>query len=225
MGSVNRRDIEEPVHRVFISEFEMARTPVTNAFYGLFLEATGAAPPPFTNEARFSHPDKPVVGISWFEARAYCRWLSRVTGMRVRLPTEAEREKASRGGLEGKLYPWGDDVEGGGHDRVDGPLDGPNVVASSSPNGYGLFNMADTVHEWCLDTYSEDFYQDSPYRDPVALKKGSSRRVARGGSWRHQIVVTPCPARSTLPPTFQYSDFGFRWIVPREGHSEIQHET
>jgi formylglycine-generating enzyme required for sulfatase activity len=71
--------------------------------------------------------------------------------------------------------------------------------------------MADTVHEWCLDGYHQDFYSVSPDRDPCAF--GGSRRAARGGSWRHQIVVTPCCARSSLPPSFHYADFGFRWVA------------
>lgn len=217
MGSENRRDIEEPVHRVYVSGFEMARAPVTNEQYRLYLEATGEAPPPFFDDPPFSHPAQPVVGVSWYEARAYCRWLSLETGVPVRLPTEAEREKASRGGLEGKLFPWGDDVDGGGHERTSGPLDGPDRVASTPPNGYGLFNLGDTVHEWCLDAYLPAFYRESSSRDPMATRPDAKRRVARGGSWRHQIVVTPCPARSALPPSFQYSDFGFRWVVPCPG--------
>jgi formylglycine-generating enzyme required for sulfatase activity len=73
-----------------------------------------------------------------------------------------------------------------------------------------LYNVADTVHEWCLDAYHADFYQVSPSANPCAF--GGARRAARGGSWRHQIVVTPCAARASLPPDFHYADFGFRWV-------------
>jgi formylglycine-generating enzyme required for sulfatase activity len=73
--------------------------------------------------------------------------------------------------------------------------------------------MADTVHEWCLDAYVPDYYAISPPIDPCATE--GERRSARGGSWRHAIVVTPCAARSCLPPSFHYADFGFRWIVAR----------
>ena len=99
----------------------------------------------------------------------------------------------------------------GGHSRLNGPLEGPNDVAVTPPNGYGLFDMADNVHEWCLDAYHQDFYSVSPDRNPCAF--GGSRRAARGGSWRHQIVVTPCSARASLPPSFHYADFGFRWVA------------
>jgi len=197
MGCSTRGDNERPAHRVFIGAFEMALTPVTNETYRRYLDATAAEPPPWLDDPRFDADDQPVVGVSWEQARAFCDWLSRTSGLHVRLPTEAEREKAARGGLEGRLFPWGDAIDGGGHERLDGPLDSPERVGSTPANGYGLHNLADTVHEWCLDAYHEDFYHVSPDRNPCAF--GGGRRAARGGSWRHQIVVTPCSARSSLP--------------------------
>jgi formylglycine-generating enzyme required for sulfatase activity len=210
MGREGIRENEEPVHRVFVSAFEMATTPVTNAQYRLYLDATSAPPPRFREEADFSHPEQPVVGVSFDEARGYCRWLARESGLGIRLPTEAEREKACRGGAEGETFPWGDDPEGGGHRSIRGPLPRPERVRSAPPNAYGLYHMADGVHEWCLDAYLPDFYRVSPEVDPCA--RGSERRSARGGSWRHAMVVTPSAARSNLPPSFQYADFGFRWV-------------
>ena len=210
MGSAGRRDVEEPIHPVFVSAFEMALTPVTNSQYRAFLDSTERPPPPWFDDPNFRDPRQPVVGVDWEDASSYCRWLSEESGLSIRLPTEAEREKAARGGTPGVLYPWGDNPRGGDHDRISGPLPKPSCVASGRPNGYGLFNMADTVHEWCLDAYRPDFYKESPFANPC-LRSGD-RRVARGGSWRHQIVVTPCPARSTLPPSFRYPDFGFRWV-------------
>jgi sulfatase modifying factor 1 len=189
----------------------MAVTPVTNETYRRYLADTGDDPPPWLDDSAFDDDDQPVVGVNWEQARSFCRWLSELSGLSVRLPTEAEREKAARGGVEGRLFPWGDAIDGGGHGRLNGPLDGPERVATTPANGYGLYNLGDTVHEWCLDAYHEDFYHVSPNRNPCAF--GGNRRAARGGSWRHQIVVTPCSARSSLPPTFHYADFGFRWIV------------
>jgi len=210
MGSTGRRDNEEPVHRVDVAPFEMAVTPVTHEAYRLYCDANGAPAPPWFEDPDFDHPAQPVVGVDWFEARAYCDWLSEQSGLDVRLPTEAEREKATRGGVEGRLFPWGDGVDGGGHARVEGPQQRPDKVATTPPNGYGLYNLADTVHEWCLDAYHADYYRVSPNQNPCAF--GGARRVARGGSWRHQIVVTPSSARASLPPTFHYADFGFRWV-------------
>lgn len=211
MGRAGVRDNEEPVHRVYVSPFGMALTPVTNEQYRLYLAATWAEPPPLIDDPDFSHPEQPVVAVSFDDARSYCRWLSRESGLEIRLPTEAEREKASRGGLEGAVFPWGDDAGGGGHRTLEGPLPRPDQVRSTSPNGYGLFHTGDLVHEWCLDAYLPHFYSESPRVDPCATE--GERRSARGGSWRHAIVVTPCAARSNLPPSFRYADFGFRWVA------------
>jgi formylglycine-generating enzyme required for sulfatase activity len=181
------------------------------AHYLRFLRASGDEPPPFLEHPDFRAPDQPVVGVDYLQALRYCEWLASESGLAVRLPTEAEREKAARGGIEGAVYPWGDEQAGGGHRTLKGPLAGPDRVRSTPPNGYGLFHMADNVHEWCLDTYIPDYYSQSPKTNPCA--SGSERQSARGGSWRHAIVVTACAARSSLPPSFHYSDFGFRWVV------------
>jgi formylglycine-generating enzyme required for sulfatase activity len=189
----------------------MAVTPVTNSQYRAYLLATGEEPPPFLDEPGFRELDQPVVGVSFDQATRYCEWLGRETGLAIRLPTEAEREKAARGGLEGAVFPWGDDPESGGHRTIRGPLPGPDRVRSTPPNGNGLYHMGDTVHEWCRDVYVPDYYASAPSMDPCAEGEGE-RRSARGGSWRHAIVVTACAARSCLPPSFHYADFGFRWV-------------
>ena len=118
MGRSGVRADEEPVHRVLVSGFEMAATPVTNAHYRLYLGATGDDGPPFLDDPDFDAPDQPVVGVNFDQAIRFCDWLSRETGLPVRLPTEAEREKASRGGVEGAVFPWGDDPASGGHRRI-----------------------------------------------------------------------------------------------------------
>lgn len=211
MGSCGRSENEEPEHRVFVSAFEMAETPVTRRDFAVYLEATGATPPRFWDELAFSRPEQPVVGVSWFEAVAYCDWLSQETGLSFRLPTEAEREKAARGGLTGFDFPWGNDPAGGGHAILCGPLEGPDEVARTAPNAYGLFNLADNVHEWCLDFYDPRYYEVSPLANPRGPDSGE-RRASRGGSWRHQVVVTRSAARSSIPPGLQYADYGFRWV-------------
>ncbi len=214
MGRAGVRENEEPVHRVFVSEFEMATTPVTNGQYRRFLLATSDEAPPFLDAPDFEAPEQPVVGVNADQAQRYCVWLSQESGLEIRLPTEAEREKAARGGIEGAVFPWGDDPASGGHRTLRGPLPRPDRVRSTPPNGYGLFHMADTVHEWCLDAYLPHYYTVSPAANPCASAgQGAERRSARGGSWRHARVVTPCAARSCLPPTFHYADFGFRWVV------------
>ena len=101
MGSEWGGENETPVHRVALEPFFIAKYPVTHSMYAHFLEATEQRRPPFWHDPKFQHPDQPVVAVSWFDAVAYCDWLSEGTGSTVRLPTEAEREKASRGGAEG----------------------------------------------------------------------------------------------------------------------------
>ena len=204
MGDDGGRPDERPAHRVYVSAFRMAVVPVTNAEYSAFV-ASGHAAPKFCADARFSAPEQPVVGVTWADAVAYCAWLS-ATGRAYRLPTEAEREKAARGGRAGLRYPWGDD-EGADGGRF--PQEAPWAVGRSEPNGYGLYDMAYNVHEWCSDWYGATYYAESPARDPQGPPAGT-RRASRGGAWRHQVKFNRCAARSSLPPAFEYNDYGFR---------------
>lgn len=209
MGSDAGQDNECPVHRVWVDEFELAATQVTNAEYARFLAATGASPPPYWTQPDFNHPQQPVVAVSWFEAEAYCRWLSEATGRCYRLPTEAEWERAARGGLEEKQYPWGDAPPQSLPGYADKWRTGPERVAQDPPNPFGLFDLCANVHEWCRDWYAPDRYPASPERNPQGPERGT-RRASRGGSWRHHVKLSRCAARSSLPPEFRYADYGFR---------------
>jgi sulfatase modifying factor 1 len=210
MGCEQGQDNERPVHRVWLDRFGLAKFPVTNAEYKFFLDATGAAPPPFWSEPMFADPRNPAVGVTWDEAVAYCEWLSERNGKMFRLPTEAEWERAARGGGEGALYPWGDQAPS---ERADVGFDtatgGPACVGVNEPNGFGLYDMSEGVHEWCSDYYDYNYYSYSPERNPPGAASGQ-RRASRGGSWRHQIKFSRCAARSSLPPSFKYADYGFR---------------
>jgi sulfatase modifying factor 1 len=214
MGCEQDRDEERPVHRVWVDDFEMAILQVRRRDYGLFLEAAGHAAPPHWDDPAFGDPDQPVVAVSWFEAVAYGDWLSRLTGRRYRLPTEAEWERAARGGQEALLYPWGDEPP---HQRAaylrrwGGDVKGPLPVGQDAPNRYGLHDIGENVHEWCADWFYKDYYARSPERNPPGPEAGE-RRASRGGSWRHQIKVSRCAARSSIPPQFQYADYGFRVV-------------
>src|SRR5205814_5045168 len=86
---------------------------------------------------------------------------------------------------------------------------GPEPVATSRPNGYGLFDICENVHEWCSDWYDPLYYGSSPEEDPRGPSSGT-RRASRGGAWRHQIKIARCAARSSIPPEFRYADYGFR---------------
>jgi len=202
MGSEDGRPDERPVHRVSIDAFEIGSTQVTNDDYEFFAQAAGHPLPP----APFVDPQQPVVAVSWFDAVAFCEWLSGITGRHVRLPTEAEWECAARGGAEGMRYPWGNELPAADDTRC---AHGPDPVARRAANAYGLYDMCENVHEWCSDWYGPGFYAVSPERNPRGPEKGT-RRASRGGSWRHQIKISRCAARSSLPPEFQYADYGFR---------------
>jgi formylglycine-generating enzyme required for sulfatase activity len=175
--------------------FLMGRTPITNAQYGAFLAACPEiVPPPWWSNPSFSSPAQPVVGITWHEASAYCAWLSATTGGTWRLPTEAEWELAMSGGLVAAATPWGEEIPEG--EISDGLLEGPWETGRGTPNPYGLLDPGTVVHEWCLD-----------WREPEA------RRASRGGSWRHRIRWSSPSARSSLPPDYRYSDYGFRVLL------------
>ena len=209
MGDDDGRDDERPAHRVWVDAFELAAFQVTNAEYARFLAATGHAKPLLWDDANFNLADQPVVAVSWFDASEYCAWLERVTQRRYRLPTEAEWERAARGGVEGQLYPWGDAPPESLPDYALRWQTGPEPVGRSAANPYGLFNMGDNVHEWCSDWYDANYYARSPERNPPGPASGT-RRASRGGSWRHHIKVTRSAARSSIPPEFKYADYGFR---------------
>ena len=213
MGSNSGQDCERPVHRVWVDPFLMAATQVTTAEYDRFLRATSSSPPPFWRESNFNHPQQPVTGVSWHEATRYCEWLHSLTGRAYRLPTEAEWELAARGGLEQKEFPWGNEPPRSLPDYATRWQNGPEPVARYAPNAFGLHDIGDNVHEWCSDWYDPNYYAVSPERNPPGPERSSmkpERKASRGGSWRHHIKVARCSARSSIPPDFQYADYGFR---------------
>jgi len=212
MGSETGAENERPVHRVWVDAFALGACQVTNGEYDAFVESAGHVPPPFRSDPNLNHLRQPVVAVSWDDAMSYCEWLSSVADRRFRLPTEAEWECAARGGNEGKAYPWGDDAPQLRPNYDVRWLDGPEQVAGGVPNEYGLYDMCENVHEWCSDWFGADFYSLSPSRNPRGPESGL-RRVSRGGSWRHQIKITRCAARSSIPPAFHYADYGFRVAV------------
>ncbi len=208
MGSERGRPDERPVHGIAIAPLLVAITPVTNSQYAPFL-ASGHEPPRFWGDERFRVPEQPVVGVSWFDAVAYCEWLAGETGVPYRLPSEAEREYASLGGLDRVAWPWpGDHWQDHPAASRIAACDRPHRPGPECANGYGLRCMAENVHEWC-----RDWYHARAYAEPGAGERepaGNARKVSRGGSWRHAVKFTPVTARASLGPARRYNDFGFR---------------
>ncbi len=237
MGSedADARDNEQPVHTVHVDAFYMDTHEVTNAEYKTFVLANpewqkGRIPDAFHsgkylnrwegNNYPSGKADHPVANVSWYAAMAYAAWAGK------RLPTEAEWEKAARGGKSGLKYPWGDRIteKDANYDRN---VDDTTAVGSYAANGYGLYDMAGNVEEWCLDAYDSDFYSASPSSNPLSGVSGNtlanldeivdnytgvkSPRVLRGGSWGHNNShYLRAADRDWTPPTTTSLVDGFR---------------
>jgi formylglycine-generating enzyme required for sulfatase activity len=152
MGSEEGDVDERPLHTVYIDAFYMDSTEVTCSRYGRFLSETGYPPHQLWNP-EYDRPDDPVVGVSWYDAAAFARWAGK------RLPTEAEWEKAARGSADRTTYPWGNEID---KTRANYASFGITPVKSFAPCGYGLYDMAGNVGEWCEDWYSDAYYAMSP---------------------------------------------------------------
>lgn len=213
MGTDEGPDDEKPGHEVWVDPFCIGKYTVTNHDYDVFLKSSQyPVPSPFRTNSHFEDPLQPVVGTSWFDAQSYCAWLSRLSGRIYRLPTEAEWEYAARSGSNKNIYPWGT------RNWADWPelhscfQNGPEKVGSFEPSALGIYEMGMNVHEWCGDWYDKNYYYYSPGWNPPGAQDGM-RRSSRGGSWRHQIKITRCAARSSLPPGMRYADYGFRVVM------------
>jgi sulfatase modifying factor 1 len=242
MGSEDGAADERPTHKVHVSAFDIGVSPVTNAEYTRFIRETGYAPPSIDDlplvvraggEAREhvfrasaathlwkgGHPpsdrlDHPVTLVRWEDAAAYCRWLTQVIGRTARMPTEAEWEKAARGGSAGLRYPWGDTLDADRANYLSTPgrrtAQGTLPCRSYPANGYGLFDMAGNVWEWVHDWYDAHYYAVSPEDNPSGPADGQLR-ILRGGGWlAADPAMLTCSHRHQVPPdTYSYG-IGFR---------------
>jgi formylglycine-generating enzyme required for sulfatase activity len=178
-----------------------------------------AAPYVWQNgEPPAGHGSHPVVLVKYEDADAYCRWLTEALGRLVRLPTEAEWEKAARGGLDACRYPWGDDIDAShGNFLVDASTKrqrGTRPTGTYAPNGFGLWDVVGNVWEWVSDWYHADYYAASESHDPVGAPSGVMR-IVRGGSWvNDDVAMLRTSYRHKVPPdTYAYS-IGFRIVCP-----------
>jgi len=201
-------DGEKPQHRLTLPDYWIGKTEVTNAQFRPFVEGdgysnraywteagwqwreqNGIVQPGYWGDSMFNGDNQPVVGVSWFEAVAYCRWLSAQTGREFRLPSEAEWEYAARAGTK---TPWSFGADGSKSGEYAWSTENsdakPHPVGKKKPNPWGLHDIHGNVAEWCIDQYAPARYQTLNIRQialgPVLIP-GENRypHVVRGGSW------------------------------------------
>jgi formylglycine-generating enzyme required for sulfatase activity len=199
-------------------------------YLGKQLSQKSRSQPAFWNDRERNNPSQPVVGITWFEARAYCAWLSEVTGKPYRLPTEPEWEAAARGipspaplslfgrgaGGEGKVrvYPWGNDWDKEKANSIEGRVMKPSPVGAYTAAGavgpFGAEDQAGNVYDWTSSLYLP--YPCKPEDSEVIEADGE--RTVRGGSWNYNRWVVRCAYRFRNAPDVFNNDFGFRLVSP-----------
>lgn len=222
---------ETPSHEVYLDAFYIDKYEVTNADFKIFIDAN---PDWQKDNVRFqgnptylgywngnNYPEgqgKHPVNVDWYAAMAYAKWVGK------RLPTEAEWEKAARGGLKNKTYPWGDTINEIMANYEVSRFTMP--VGSYAPNGFGLYDVAGNVEEWCLDEYQAGFYKVSPDKNPIAgadsisdiinqANDVKSPRVLRGGGWVFGADSIRVSKRWRLSPgDSSHTTTGFRCVKP-----------
>jgi formylglycine-generating enzyme required for sulfatase activity len=192
---------EHPQHKVWVGAFYMDKYLATFDEYDKFCEKTGRDP---AQDNGWGRGKNPVVNIKWSDADAFCRWAGK------RLPTEAEWEKAARGGSDSdyffgddaaqlKDYAWFADNSG---DRV-------QPVGQKQPNPYGLYDIVGNVWEWVNDWYGQTYYDESPAQNPTGPTSGEYR-VLRGGSWNINADYLESAHRGMDEPDHQDTSDGCR---------------
>ncbi len=212
MGSNDGAADEKPAHEVEVAAFYADVYEVNVAQYQRFLLVTGYRLPESWNQ-QLQNPNAPVVEVSWDDANAYAKWAGK------RLLTEAEWEYAARGGhtgVEGKpryKYPWGNAAS---HDQANySGAEGKDQwrqtapVGSFAPNGYGLYDMAGNVWEWCADWHDKSYYSQSSKQNPQG-PAGGTYRVLRGGSCNSNALNFRCAFRGKSVPSARSLYSGFR---------------
>ena len=234
---------EHPIHSVFLDAFYVDKYPVTNAQYKLFVDENAQwskrdIPKKYGDVDYLKHwrngsfpssqAEHPVVNVSWYAAMAYAQWVGK------RLPTEAEWEKAARGGVNGNKYTWGDDPDPS-MANYDWNIGETSAVGQYPPNEFDLYDMCGNVWEWCLDAYHDGFAIGTTPRNPIVGANSvdwivnnyidvETNRVMRGGSWRIPASLVRIANRNAESPSFSLNVIGFRcvWSGPSGHETEIQ---
>ena len=261
MGAADAEVDERPIHRVFVSEFFIGRFPITQDDYARFVGATGHPAPVIRRlpliaggerDATFralaapyewrdgqppsGHGSHPVVLVLYDDALAYCRWLTEASGRIVRLPMEAEWEKAARAGIDGQRYPWGNTFDPSQcnflTDPATKPQRGTRPTGTYPSNAYGLYDMSGNVWEWVADWYRPDYFQTLAAARTVARNPQGptdsfdpsepriAKRVMKGGSYlcTDQYCARYKPGgRGKGEPSTGTDHVGFRLVRDRSG--------
>jgi iron(II)-dependent oxidoreductase len=225
-GDSQATDDEKPQHEIMLMTYCISKYQVTCAYYLEFIAATG-------REWRWAGARKPeraahpAVVVSWYDARAFCEWLTgvwRVEGRisneeHVRLPTEAEWEKAARG-IDGRIWPWGNEPPDASRLNFGNSDTAP--VGAHSPVGdspYGVVDMAGNVWEWTSTLWGDVTHGQYPYPYTMTdgrenlVACGSAQRVLRGGSFYNTLAVVRCATRYRFNPGYDSRGVGFRIVV------------
>jgi formylglycine-generating enzyme required for sulfatase activity len=222
MGSTVGNPDEAPIHTVTLDAYWMDRTEVTNAMFANFLNANGnrsAGGVPWLdlNEPLVSlsnenegwqvlpgKEDYPIVGVSWYGAKAYCEWAVRD------LPTEAQWEYAAKGS-DGFRFPWGNSAPNCAYSRYWGCGNKPAQVGglSAGMSPFGVYDLAGNAAEWVNDRYAADYYEQSPLQNPAGPINGYYR-VIRGGDWGSDYISLQTTHRDWAGADEQESNIGFR---------------
>jgi len=238
MGSVgpDAQENEKPVHSVTVGAFDISKFEVTVRQFSVFINETKSGTTSdslgfswiykgrqwvkgknanWTNDIsgkiiEVNEMDMPVIHVSWYDAMNYCKWLSKETGQKFRLPTEAEWEFAARGGNNSNqyLYSGDNEIDQVGWFEVNSK---ENVakVGQKRPNELGLYDMSGNVMEWCYDFYRDNYYADTK-RDNIFGPDAGTEKVARGGSWFTPNSLCRSTFRMAYPPNSRGGSIGFR---------------